>query len=148
MCYTERVYNVQIFFIHQYVQPCLSKKKYTFYTIKSSLTLAYKNREGIWTRIPVRPEWQVYILPECRHFCLLADKFRLSPLLTNKQMNIGTDMGKNTYIQIVFSIFLILNRHGHECLRIWKLSGNFTLIQCIKKCRDFLGRDISRTTFS
>jgi hypothetical protein len=30
---------------------------------------------------------------------------------------------------------LIWNRHGHECSRIWKLSGNF-----IKKCRDFLGR--------
>jgi hypothetical protein len=29
----------------------------------------------------------------------------------------------------------------------WKLSGNFTLIQCIKKCRDFLGRDILGMTF-
>ena len=35
--------------------------------------------------------------------------------------------------------YIIWNRHGHECSRIWKLSGNFTLIQCIKKCRDFLG---------
>ena len=35
--------SVDIFFIHQYVQPCLSKNpKYTFYSIKSSLTLAYK----------------------------------------------------------------------------------------------------------
>ena len=35
---------VDFFFIHQYVPPCLSKNpKYTFYTIKSSLTLAYKN---------------------------------------------------------------------------------------------------------
>jgi hypothetical protein len=42
---------------------------------------------------------------------------------------------------------LIWNRHSHECLRIWKLSGNFTLIQCIKKCQDFLGRDILGTTF-
>jgi hypothetical protein len=34
--------SIKIFFIHQYVQPCLSKNpKYTFYTIKSSLTLAY-----------------------------------------------------------------------------------------------------------
>ena len=34
--------SVDIFFIRQYVQPCLSKNpKYTFYTIKSSLTLAY-----------------------------------------------------------------------------------------------------------
>ena len=34
---------VDIFFIHQYVQPCLSKNpKYTFYIIKSPLTLAYK----------------------------------------------------------------------------------------------------------
>jgi hypothetical protein len=29
-----------------------------------------------------------------------------------------------------------------ECSRIWNLSGNF-----IKKCRDFLGRDILGTTF-
>jgi hypothetical protein len=34
--------SVKFFFIRQYVQPCLSKNpKYTFYTIKSSLTLAY-----------------------------------------------------------------------------------------------------------
>ena len=34
--------SVDFFFIRQYVQPCLSKNpKYTFYTIKSSLTLAY-----------------------------------------------------------------------------------------------------------
>jgi hypothetical protein len=32
----------EFFFIRQYVQPCLSKNpKYTFYAIKSSLTLAY-----------------------------------------------------------------------------------------------------------
>jgi hypothetical protein len=43
--------------------------------------------------------------------------------------------------------FVIWNRHGHECSRIWKWSGNFTLIQCIKKCRDFLGRNILGTTF-
>ena len=31
-----------VFTIHRYVQPCLSKNpKYTFYAIKSSLTLAY-----------------------------------------------------------------------------------------------------------
>jgi hypothetical protein len=36
-------------------------------------------------------------------------------------------------------VIIIWNRHGHECSRIWKLSGNFTLIQCIKKCRDILG---------
>ena len=35
--------SVDFFFIRQWVQPCLSKNiKYTFYTIKSSLTLAYK----------------------------------------------------------------------------------------------------------
>jgi hypothetical protein len=34
--------NVEIFFLRQYVQPCLLKNpKYTFYTIKSSLKLAY-----------------------------------------------------------------------------------------------------------
>ena len=42
---------------------------------------------------------------------------------------------------------IIWNRHGHECSCIWKLSGNFTLIQCIKKCQDFLGRDILGTIF-
>ena len=37
------VYKASIFFYSSvYVQPCLSKNpKYTFYTIKSSLTLAY-----------------------------------------------------------------------------------------------------------
>jgi hypothetical protein len=39
-------------------------------------------------------------------------------------------------------VFIIWNRHGLECSRIWKLSGNF-----IKKCRDFLGRGILGTTF-
>ena len=39
---------VKIFFSHQYVQPCLSKNpKYTFYTIKSSLTLAYQDLYNI-----------------------------------------------------------------------------------------------------
>jgi hypothetical protein len=34
--------NVEIFLLQQYVQPCLLKNpKYTFYTIKSSLKLAY-----------------------------------------------------------------------------------------------------------
>ena len=34
--------NVEFFFLPQYVQPCLVKNpKYTFYTIKSSLKLAY-----------------------------------------------------------------------------------------------------------
>ena len=42
VCYTERVYKVSNFFFRQYVQLCLSKNpKYTFYTIKSSLMLAY-----------------------------------------------------------------------------------------------------------
>jgi hypothetical protein len=34
--------NVEFVFLRQYVQPCLLKNpKYTFYTIKSSLKLAY-----------------------------------------------------------------------------------------------------------
>ena len=41
---------------------------------------------------------------------------------------------------VSYIITLIWNRHGLECSRIWKLSGNF-----IKKCRDFLGRDILGT---
>jgi hypothetical protein len=36
--------SVEIFFLWQYVRPCLLKNpKYTFYTIKSSLKLAYKS---------------------------------------------------------------------------------------------------------
>ena len=46
---------------------------------------------------------------------------------------------------VSFSQRLIWNWRGHECSRIWKLSGKCT--QCIKKCRDFLGRDILGTTF-
>ena len=44
VCYTEPVFTKRrFFFIRPYVQPCLSKNpKYTFYTIKSSLTLACK----------------------------------------------------------------------------------------------------------
>ena len=34
---------------------------------------------------------------------------------------------------------IIWNRHGHECSRIWKLSANFTLIQCIKIVSRFFG---------
>jgi hypothetical protein len=43
-CVTRNVLTMpKFFFIHQYVKPCLSKNpKYTLYTIKSSLTLAYK----------------------------------------------------------------------------------------------------------
>jgi hypothetical protein len=60
-----------------------------------------------------------------------------STLLTRKRQ-LTSDSDSNS---------LIWNRQGHECSQIWKLSGNFKLIQCIKKCRDFLGRDISGTTF-
>ena len=43
LCVTWNVFTMrQHFFSHQYVQPCLSKNpKYTFYTIKNSLTLAF-----------------------------------------------------------------------------------------------------------
>jgi hypothetical protein len=43
-CVTRNVFTMRRKkIIHQYVQPCLSKNpKYTFYTIKSLLTLAYK----------------------------------------------------------------------------------------------------------
>ena len=76
VCYTETgVYKASIFFSSTVCST-------TFYTIKSSLKLAYKIKTIIW------------------------------------------------------------NRHGHECSRIWKLFCNF-----IKKCRDFLGRDILGTTF-
>ena len=42
----------EFFFIHPYVQPCLSKNpKYTFYTIKSSLTLAYNMSHNLYSVI-------------------------------------------------------------------------------------------------
>ena len=40
---------------------------------------------------------------------------------------------------VILRFAIIWNQHGHECSRIWNWSGNFTLIQCIKKCRDFFG---------
>ena len=46
---------------------------------------------------------------------------------------------RNVHVLIYNECIIIWNRHGHECSRIWTLSGNFTLIQCIKKCQDFLG---------
>ena len=47
----------RFFFIHQYVHPCLSKNpKYTFYTIKSSLTLAYQLKSFIIYSILTLPE--------------------------------------------------------------------------------------------
>ena len=47
-----------------------------------------------------------------------------------------------------FILVVIWKRRGHECSRIWKLSADFTLIQCIKIVSIFLGRDMSPgTTF-
>ena len=46
-----------------------------------------------------------------------------------------------TVAMLMWLLIIIWNRHGHECSLIWKLSGNF-----IKKCRDFLGRDILGST--
>jgi hypothetical protein len=47
-CVTRNVFTMRRKkIIHQYVQPCLSKNpKYTFYTIKSLLTLAYKKLQN------------------------------------------------------------------------------------------------------
>ena len=51
MCYVARnvFTKLEKKIIHQYVQPCLSKNpKYTFYTIKRSLTLAYNISNNIF----------------------------------------------------------------------------------------------------
>jgi hypothetical protein len=50
----------EFFFIHQYVKPCLSKNpKYTFYTIKSSVTLAqYTNYHPCCIMLPM-PEYNL-----------------------------------------------------------------------------------------
>jgi hypothetical protein len=37
-----------------------------------------------------------------------------------------------TAVQCKDALSIYWNGHGHECSRIWKLSANFTLIQCIK----------------
>ena len=47
----------------------------------------------------------------------------------------------------IIYVYIIWNRRGHECSRIWKLSTDFTLIQCIKIMSIFLGRDMSGTNF-
>jgi hypothetical protein len=53
----------------------------------------------------------------------------------------------NIYIYFYIVIIIIWNRRGHECSLIWKLSANFTLIQCIKIVSIFLGLDMSGTIF-
>jgi hypothetical protein len=52
-----------------------------------------------------------------------------------------------TVVQCKDALSIYWNRHGHECSRIWKLSANFTLIQCIKIVSSLMGRDISGKTF-
>jgi hypothetical protein len=44
-----------------------------------------------------------------------------------------------TVVQCQDALSIYWNRHGHECSRIWKLSANFTLIQCIKIVSRFFG---------
>ena len=47
--------NVEFVFLQQYVQPCLLKNpKYTFYTIKSSLKLAYYLKEHVMVLTSLR----------------------------------------------------------------------------------------------
>ena len=46
--------NIEFFFLRQYVQPCLLKNpKYTFYTIKSSLKLAYYDPGFVYVNINI-----------------------------------------------------------------------------------------------
>ena len=44
-----------------------------------------------------------------------------------------------TVVQCKDVLSIYWYRHGHECSRIWKLSANFTLIQCIKIVARFFG---------
>ena len=46
---------------------------------------------------------------------------------------------KNTHTLNPYCQKIIWNRRGHECSRIWKLSADFTLIQCIKIVSIFFG---------
>ena len=60
------IQNVEKKFLRQYVQPCLLKNpKYTFYTIKSSLKLAYKQTKSVNNRKTVKT---VMTLTWYRHF--------------------------------------------------------------------------------
>jgi hypothetical protein len=49
-----------------------------------------------------------------------------------------------TVVQCKDALSIYWNRHGHECSWIWKLSANFTLIQCIKIVSRFFGSEIYR----
>ena len=94
---------------------------------------------------PLDKDWRkveaIYLLNFEHH--LLKNVQRFHSFKVNEILNLKLYL-RNDFL---LCIKIIWNRHGHECSRIWKLSGNFTLIQCIKKCRDFLGRDILGTTF-
>ena len=67
---------LQIFFSHQYVQPCLSKNpKYTFYTIKSSLTLAYQDLYNI----RVSDATHTNVTDKCIELVIILDEVRIPP---------------------------------------------------------------------
>jgi hypothetical protein len=100
-------------------------------------------------RILFSADLTMYWFPVCHFRCM---KFKpLVIWIWNQNIAISTIVGTSFLINCpnstIKSTYVIWNRHSHECSRIWKWSGNFTLIQCIKKCRDFLGRDMSGTTF-
>jgi hypothetical protein len=44
-----------------------------------------------------------------------------------------------TAVQCKDALSIYWNRHGHECSWVWKLSANFTLIQCFKILWRFFG---------
>jgi hypothetical protein len=46
-----------------------------------------------------------------------------------------------TVVQCKDALSIYWDRHDHECSRIWKLSANFTLIQCIKIVSRYIGDD-------
>ena len=76
------------------------------------------------------------ILTDCQH------GFRARRSCETQLLTLTHHLASSLDSGIQQDLVIIWNRHGHECSGIWKLSGNF-----IKKCRDFLGRDILGTTF-
>jgi hypothetical protein len=69
--------------------------------------------------------WHSFMNQRLNHVVLLYKKCNCIRIMSLNTCNKNVD--------------IIWNRHGHQCSRIWKLSANFTLNQCIKIVSRFFG---------